>query len=162
MAHRAGCDAFILTNRRVMYIDVNGWTGDSINYLSVPYSSLRALSGVFFVVGKFRTPRNPMIQCHIAACVCFLLFCVWGKFIFRQIHFSKYPFSVLYSSLCALSVFFFRWRNSDCMKYGCSMPTSSLGAPFSLFCCWEFHTMSDVPVEGIFFFASVYYQILSA
>jgi len=44
MAHRAGCDAFILTNRRVMYIDVNGWTGNRINYLSVPYSSLRALS----------------------------------------------------------------------------------------------------------------------
>jgi len=53
MAHRAGRDAFILTNRRVMYIDVKGWTGNRINYLSVPYSSLRALSGVFLLLENF-------------------------------------------------------------------------------------------------------------
>lgn len=44
MAFKAGRDSFILTSKRILIIDVQGFSGKRVAYNSVPYSSIRAFS----------------------------------------------------------------------------------------------------------------------
>mmetsp|Transcript_50624 Transcript_50624/g.123432 ORF Transcript_50624/g.123432 Transcript_50624/m.123432 type:complete len:808 (+) Transcript_50624:60-2483(+) len=44
MGFKAGRDSFILTDRRVLVIDVQGFTGKRVAYTSIPYASIRAFS----------------------------------------------------------------------------------------------------------------------
>ena len=44
LAFKAGRDSFILTNRRVLTIDVQGFSGKRVAYVSIPYESVRAFS----------------------------------------------------------------------------------------------------------------------
>mmetsp|Transcript_5110 Transcript_5110/g.12290 ORF Transcript_5110/g.12290 Transcript_5110/m.12290 type:complete len:849 (-) Transcript_5110:132-2678(-) len=44
MGFKAGRDTFVLTSKRVLVIDVQGFTGKRIAYESTPYSSIRAFS----------------------------------------------------------------------------------------------------------------------
>lgn len=42
MAFKAGRDITLFTNLRIMILDVQGWSGQKIEYTSIPYSSIRA------------------------------------------------------------------------------------------------------------------------
>jgi hypothetical protein len=44
MAFKAGRDSLVLTNRRYLYIDVQGFSGKRVSYASIPYTSMRAFS----------------------------------------------------------------------------------------------------------------------
>ena len=44
MAYVSGRDRSIFTNRRILMVDVQGWTGKKVQYTSIPYSSIRAFS----------------------------------------------------------------------------------------------------------------------
>jgi hypothetical protein len=44
MAFKCGRDSTILTTKRVLVIDVQGWTGKKVEYKSIPYPSIRAFS----------------------------------------------------------------------------------------------------------------------
>lgn len=44
MAFKAGRDSFVMTNRRLLEIDTQGWSGKRVAYTSVPYTSIRAFS----------------------------------------------------------------------------------------------------------------------
>jgi hypothetical protein len=44
MAFKAGRDVTIFTNLRIMEMDVQGWSGEKINYTSIPYTSIRGFS----------------------------------------------------------------------------------------------------------------------
>jgi hypothetical protein len=43
-AFKNGRDSFIFTNSRVLRIDVEGWSGKRVAYVSIPYGSIRAFS----------------------------------------------------------------------------------------------------------------------
>lgn len=44
MACKSGRDMLIFTTKRVLVVDVQGWTGKKVEYKSIPYTSLRAFS----------------------------------------------------------------------------------------------------------------------
>mmetsp|Transcript_22936 Transcript_22936/g.32043 ORF Transcript_22936/g.32043 Transcript_22936/m.32043 type:complete len:505 (+) Transcript_22936:3-1517(+) len=44
MAFKAGRDVTLFTNIRIMILDVQGWSGEKIQYTSIPYASIRAFS----------------------------------------------------------------------------------------------------------------------
>lgn len=44
MAFKAGRDATFFTNLRVLIMDVQGWSGQKVEYQSIPYKSIRAFS----------------------------------------------------------------------------------------------------------------------
>lgn len=44
MAFKSGRDMCVFTTKRVMYIDVQGWTGSKVAYLSIPFKNVRAFS----------------------------------------------------------------------------------------------------------------------
>mmetsp|Transcript_43399 Transcript_43399/g.114772 ORF Transcript_43399/g.114772 Transcript_43399/m.114772 type:complete len:786 (-) Transcript_43399:312-2669(-) len=44
LAYRSGRDMLVLSTRRALLIDTQGWTGKKVQYTSVPYTSLRGFS----------------------------------------------------------------------------------------------------------------------
>mmetsp|Transcript_46043 Transcript_46043/g.85918 ORF Transcript_46043/g.85918 Transcript_46043/m.85918 type:complete len:793 (+) Transcript_46043:51-2429(+) len=44
MAFKVGRDMMVCTTKRLLLVDVQGWTGNKIEWVSVPYTSLRAFS----------------------------------------------------------------------------------------------------------------------
>merc|ERR1712232_147586 len=44
MAFKSGRDTLVFTNRRVLSIDVQGFTGKKVEWTSIPYTSLRGFS----------------------------------------------------------------------------------------------------------------------